>query len=43
MGVGWPFTIRRDQIWLRLEPETVALIIPGPMAANMVRILIARR
>lgn len=39
----WPVTMRGDQVWLRLAPNTVALIIPTPLAAEMTEILTTRR
>ncbi len=42
-GWGWPVAVRRDQVWLNLEPDTVALIIPVPMADRVAAILTARR
>lgn len=40
---GWPVTVRRDQVRLNLEPDTVALIIPALLAAEVTEILTARR
>lgn len=42
-GWGWPVTVRRDQVCLNLEPDTVALIIPVLMATKVAAILTARR
>ncbi|MGH3770030.1 MAG: hypothetical protein ACRDRW_01285 [Pseudonocardiaceae bacterium] len=36
---GWPVTLRGDQAWLDLEPDTVALTIPAPLATHATRIL----
>ncbi|MGH3720609.1 MAG: hypothetical protein ACRDRI_17540 [Pseudonocardiaceae bacterium] len=36
---GWPVTLRGTQVWLDLEPGTVALTIPAPLAAQATRIL----
>lgn len=40
---GWPVVLRGDQVWLNLEPDTVALIIPIPLAARVTAILNQRR
>ncbi|MGH3778985.1 MAG: hypothetical protein ACRDRR_25170 [Pseudonocardiaceae bacterium] len=40
---GWPVTVRRDQVRLRLAPNTVALIIPALLAAEVTEILTTRR
>ncbi|MGH3853427.1 MAG: hypothetical protein ACRDR6_07985 [Pseudonocardiaceae bacterium] len=40
---GWPVTLRGDQVWLSLEPDTVALIIPLPLAERVTTILNQRR
>ncbi len=40
---GWPVTLRRNQVWLTLQPDTVALIIPVPLAAQANAILSQRR
>ncbi|MGQ0719381.1 MAG: hypothetical protein ACT4NP_19125 [Pseudonocardiales bacterium] len=40
---GWPVTLRGDQVWLDLEPETVALIIPVLLAEQVTAILRQRR
>ncbi|MGH3934295.1 MAG: hypothetical protein ACRDS1_04850 [Pseudonocardiaceae bacterium] len=40
---GWPVTLRRNQVWLTLEPDTMALIIPTLLAAEATAILAARR
>ncbi|MGH3830951.1 MAG: hypothetical protein ACRDRS_10965 [Pseudonocardiaceae bacterium] len=39
----WPVTLRGDQVWLNLEPDTVALIIPLPLAERVTAILNQRR
>lgn len=40
---GWPVTLRGDQVWLNLEPDKVALIIPMLLAAQVTEILRQRR
>ncbi|MGH3828151.1 MAG: hypothetical protein ACRDQX_13430 [Pseudonocardiaceae bacterium] len=40
---GWPVTLRGNQVWLDLEPDTVALIIPLPLAEQVTAILNQRR
>ncbi len=40
---GWSVMLRGDQIWLNLEPEMVALIIPVPLAEQVAEILRRRR
>ncbi|MGH3882699.1 MAG: hypothetical protein ACRDRY_11565 [Pseudonocardiaceae bacterium] len=40
---GWPVTLRGDQVWLNLEPDTVALIIPVLLATQVIPILTQRR
>lgn len=40
---GWPVVLRGDQLWLNLEPDTVALIIPLPLAEQVIAILNQRR
>lgn len=40
---GWPVTQHRNEVWLTLEPDTVALIIPQPLAARVTAILRQRR
>ncbi len=40
---GWPVTQRGDQVWLDLQPDTVALIIPAPLAEQVTTILRQRR
>ncbi|HWR47405.1 MAG TPA: hypothetical protein VN327_07315 [Pseudonocardiaceae bacterium] len=40
---GWPVTLRGEQVWLNLEPDTVALIIPLPLAERVTTILNQRR
>ncbi|MGH3547726.1 MAG: hypothetical protein ACRDQU_06335 [Pseudonocardiaceae bacterium] len=40
---GWPVTLRGDQVWLSLEPDTVALIVPVLLAAQVTAILHQRR
>ncbi|MGH3772550.1 MAG: hypothetical protein ACRDRW_14335 [Pseudonocardiaceae bacterium] len=37
---GWPVIPRGTQVWLDLEPDTVALTIPAPLAARATTILI---
>ncbi|PZS35282.1 MAG: hypothetical protein DLM61_02185 [Pseudonocardiales bacterium] len=36
---GWPVTRRHHQVWLTLEPDTVALIMPVPLSARVSTIL----
>ncbi|MGH3772168.1 MAG: hypothetical protein ACRDRW_12360 [Pseudonocardiaceae bacterium] len=36
---GWPATLRGDQVWLDLEPDTIALTIPAPLATRAATIL----
>lgn len=40
---GWPVTVRRDQVRLRLAPTTVALVIPVLLADEVTAILTVRR
>lgn len=40
---GWPVVLRGDQVWLNLEPDTVALSIPIPLAERVIAILNQRR
>lgn len=40
---GWPVTLRGDQVWLSIKPDTVGLIIPTPLTAKVTSILSARR
>lgn len=40
---NWPFTLRGDQIWLRLDAQAVALIIPAALATDVTAILTTRR
>ncbi|MGQ0778013.1 MAG: hypothetical protein ACT4NY_26985 [Pseudonocardiales bacterium] len=40
---GWPVTLRRNQISLNLDSDTVALIIPVPLATEVTAILTQRR
>lgn len=40
---GWPVTWRRHQVWLTLEPDAVALIMPVRLAARVSTILRQRR
>ncbi|MGH3771587.1 MAG: hypothetical protein ACRDRW_09360 [Pseudonocardiaceae bacterium] len=40
---GWPVTLRGNQVWLNLEPDTVALTIPLPLAERVTAILNQRR
>ena len=42
-GWGWPVTLRGEQVWLNLEPDTVALIMPVPLAGQVTKILNQRR
>ncbi|MBV9143746.1 MAG: hypothetical protein JO115_22985 [Pseudonocardiales bacterium] len=36
---GWPVALRGEQVWLKLDPDIVALIIPVSLAAQATRIL----
>ncbi|MGH3515205.1 MAG: hypothetical protein ACRDRB_23490 [Pseudonocardiaceae bacterium] len=40
---GWPVTLRGDQVWLSLEPDTVALVVPVLLAEQVTAILNQRR
>lgn len=40
---GWPVVLRGDQVWLNLEPDTVALSIPIPLPEQVIAILTQRR
>ncbi|MCA1695768.1 MAG: hypothetical protein LC749_14140 [Actinobacteria bacterium] len=40
---GWPVTSRGDQVWLRLEPDAVALVVPVLLAERVTAILTQRR
>lgn len=40
---GWPITLRRNQVWLILQSDTIALIIPAPLTAQVTAILCQRR
>ncbi|MGH4014770.1 MAG: hypothetical protein ACRDSL_12760 [Pseudonocardiaceae bacterium] len=40
---GWPVTVCRDQIRLSVQHDPIAVMIPAPLAAQVTRILIARR
>lgn len=40
---GWPVSLRGDQIWLALDRDAVALVIPILMAAAVAAILSQRR
>lgn len=40
---GWPVTLRADQVCLGLDQNTVALIIPVPLATQLAEILRQRR
>ncbi|HET9257527.1 MAG TPA: hypothetical protein VFO16_20320 [Pseudonocardiaceae bacterium] len=40
---GWPVTQHRDEVWLALEPEAVALLIPAPLATVVTELLCQRR
>jgi hypothetical protein len=40
---GWPVSRHRDQTWLSLTTDVVALVIPAPLAAQVSVILAARR
>ncbi|MGH3798276.1 MAG: hypothetical protein ACRDSP_25795 [Pseudonocardiaceae bacterium] len=42
-GWGWPVTLRRDQVWLALGAEVVALMMPMALAARVAVVLTARR
>jgi hypothetical protein len=36
---GWPVTLRGKHVWLTLEPDTAALMIPVPLVTQMSTIL----
>jgi hypothetical protein len=40
---GWPVTLRGSQVWLSMEPDTVALSFPVLLAAHVAGILNQRR
>lgn len=40
---GWPVTLRRDQIWLALDHDVVALVVPALLAVDVAAILSTRR
>lgn len=40
---GWPVTLRGDQVWLSLDRDTVAVIIPMPLAGQVTAVLSQRR
>ncbi|MGA9311247.1 MAG: hypothetical protein WBV74_12860 [Pseudonocardiaceae bacterium] len=40
---GWPVVLRGDRVWLNLEPDTVAVIIPIPLVERVIAILSQRR
>lgn len=40
---GWPVTLRGEQVWLNLEPNPVALIMPASLAGQVTEILYQRR
>jgi hypothetical protein len=40
---GWPVTLRGNQVWLSMEPDTVALTIPVLLAARVAGVLNQRR
>lgn len=40
---GWPVTLRHHQIWLSLDANAVALIIPTALAIDAIAILTTRR
>jgi hypothetical protein len=40
---GWPVSLRRDQIWLSVGGDTVALLMPSLLAAEVTAILARRR
>ncbi|MGH3813153.1 MAG: hypothetical protein ACRDUV_11950 [Pseudonocardiaceae bacterium] len=42
-GWGWPVTLRRDQVWLALGSEAVALMMPVALAARVATVLTRRR
>ncbi|MGQ0776176.1 MAG: hypothetical protein ACT4NY_17410 [Pseudonocardiales bacterium] len=41
-GWGWPVILRREQVWLALESEAVALLIPAVLATEVAVILADR-
>jgi hypothetical protein len=40
---GWSVILRRDQIWLRLQHDLIAIMIPALLAAQVTKVLTARR
>lgn len=40
---GWPVLLRRDQVWLSLTVDAVALVIPTPLATDVAALLAHRR
>ena len=40
---GWPVTLRGDGVWLSLERDAVALVVPVPLAERVTAILHQRR
>ena len=40
---GWPVTLRGDGVWLSLERDAVALVVPVPLAEQVTAILHQRR
>jgi hypothetical protein len=40
---GWPVLLRRDQVWLVLTLDAVALVIPTPPATDVAALLAHRR
>lgn len=41
-GWGWPVILRREQVWLALESEAVALLIPVALATEVPAVLTDR-
>lgn len=40
---GWPVILRGDQLWLALDRDAVALLIPTPLATGVTELLTRRR
>jgi hypothetical protein len=42
-GWGWPVVLRRDQLWLALGRDAVALMVPTTLAGRVTELLTTRR
>lgn len=40
---GWPVTADRERVWLDVDGEVVALLVPTPLATKVVMLLLRRR